>query len=48
MLSLVNTHQPSAITDKFAQFESIGCDELILTPVVDTVDQVERLAELLP
>ena len=44
----VTTTTPAAIKEKFAQFEAIGCDELVLTPVIGTLDQEERLAELLP
>ena len=47
-IASVDATSPAAIKEKFKQYEDIGCDELVITPVVGTLDQEERLAELLP
>jgi alkanesulfonate monooxygenase SsuD/methylene tetrahydromethanopterin reductase-like flavin-dependent oxidoreductase (luciferase family) len=41
----VTTYEPGPIAEKLAGLAEIGCDEVILTPAVGTVDQVDRLAE---
>ena len=46
-IARVVTSTPDAIAEKFARFEAIGCDELILSPVISSPDQVDRLGELL-
>jgi alkanesulfonate monooxygenase SsuD/methylene tetrahydromethanopterin reductase-like flavin-dependent oxidoreductase (luciferase family) len=48
IMSHITTYEPAAITEKFGRYEAMGCDELILTPVLGSVDQVDRLAALLP
>lgn len=47
ILSDVTTHSEAGIRDKFAQFEAIGCDLVLLTPVCADLDQVDRAGELL-
>jgi hypothetical protein len=39
---------PSAIKDAIAAFADVGMDELIVKPCVADLDQVDRLADLLP
>ena len=46
-IAQVVTWAPEAIREKLARFADLGCDELILSPVISAPDQVDRLAELL-
>ncbi len=43
----VRTRSPAAVRDVLRAFADIGTDELILVPVANELDQLERLAELL-
>lgn len=41
----VTAYEPSAIVETLRGMEAIGCDEVVLTPALGTVDQVDRLAD---
>jgi alkanesulfonate monooxygenase SsuD/methylene tetrahydromethanopterin reductase-like flavin-dependent oxidoreductase (luciferase family) len=47
MIAGVNTYSVAAIRDKMAQFEAIGCDLVILTPVTGSLDQLARVSEIM-
>jgi alkanesulfonate monooxygenase SsuD/methylene tetrahydromethanopterin reductase-like flavin-dependent oxidoreductase (luciferase family) len=47
MISQVSTYTTAAIKDKLAQFDAIGCDLVILTPVTGALDEFSRVAEVL-
>jgi len=38
---------PGAITDFIRAYEDAGCDELILFPTASSVEQLDRLAEVI-
>jgi alkanesulfonate monooxygenase SsuD/methylene tetrahydromethanopterin reductase-like flavin-dependent oxidoreductase (luciferase family) len=42
-----NLTSPGAIADFIRGYEDAGCDELVLFPTVSSVEQVERLAEVI-
>ena len=42
-----NLTSPGAITDFIRGYEDAGCDELVLFPTVSSIEQVDRLAEVL-
>jgi alkanesulfonate monooxygenase SsuD/methylene tetrahydromethanopterin reductase-like flavin-dependent oxidoreductase (luciferase family) len=42
-----NLRTPRAIRDFVRSYEAEGCDELVLLPTVSTLEQIERLAEVL-
>ena len=42
-----NLTSPGAIADFIRGYEDAGCDELVLFPTVSSVDQIERLAEVI-
>jgi alkanesulfonate monooxygenase SsuD/methylene tetrahydromethanopterin reductase-like flavin-dependent oxidoreductase (luciferase family) len=42
-----NLTSPGAIADFVRGYEDAGCDELVLFPTVSSVDQVDRLAEVI-
>jgi alkanesulfonate monooxygenase SsuD/methylene tetrahydromethanopterin reductase-like flavin-dependent oxidoreductase (luciferase family) len=42
-----NLTSAGAIVDFIRGYEDAGCDELVLFPTVSTIDQVERLAEVI-
>jgi alkanesulfonate monooxygenase SsuD/methylene tetrahydromethanopterin reductase-like flavin-dependent oxidoreductase (luciferase family) len=42
-----NLTSPGAIVDFIRGYEDAGCDELVLFPTVSSLDQVERLAEVI-
>lgn len=42
-----NLTSPGAIVDFIRGYEDAGCDELVLFPTVSSIDQVERLAEVI-
>ena len=41
-----NLTSPGAITDFIRGYEDAGCDELVLFPTASSIDQVDRLAEV--
>jgi alkanesulfonate monooxygenase SsuD/methylene tetrahydromethanopterin reductase-like flavin-dependent oxidoreductase (luciferase family) len=42
-----NLTSPGAIADFIRGYEDAGCDELVLFPTVSSVEQIERLAEVI-
>jgi len=42
-----NLTSPGAITDFIRGYEDAGCDELVLFPTASSIEQVERLAEVI-
>lgn len=42
-----NLTSPGAVVDFIRGYEDAGCDELVLFPTVSTIDQLERLAEVI-
>jgi hypothetical protein len=48
MISQVTTYTTTAIREKLAQFEAIGSDLVVLTPVIGVLDEFDRVAEILP
>jgi alkanesulfonate monooxygenase SsuD/methylene tetrahydromethanopterin reductase-like flavin-dependent oxidoreductase (luciferase family) len=42
-----NLTSPGAVVDFIRGYEDAGCDELVLFPTVSSLDQVERLAEVI-
>jgi len=42
-----NLTSPGAITDFIRGYEDAGCDELVLFPTTSSIDQVDRLAEVI-
>ena len=47
MIASVSAYSTATIKEKLARFEEIGCDLVMLTPVIGTLDQVDRAAEVL-
>jgi alkanesulfonate monooxygenase SsuD/methylene tetrahydromethanopterin reductase-like flavin-dependent oxidoreductase (luciferase family) len=46
-IAAANLTTPQAIVDFVRGYEEAGCDELVLLPTVDRLDQLDRLAEVL-
>jgi alkanesulfonate monooxygenase SsuD/methylene tetrahydromethanopterin reductase-like flavin-dependent oxidoreductase (luciferase family) len=46
-IAAANMTTPQAIVDFVRGYEEAGCDELVLLPTVDRLDQLDRLAEVL-
>ncbi len=42
-----NLTSPGAITDFIRGYEDVGCDELVLFPTASSIEQVDRLAEVI-
>jgi hypothetical protein len=42
-----NLTSPGAVVDFIRGYEDAGCDELVLFPTVSTIDQIERLADVI-
>jgi hypothetical protein len=45
-IAAANLTSPRAIRDHLRGYEDEGCDELILLPTVSSIDQLDRLAEV--
>jgi hypothetical protein len=46
-IAAANLSTPQAVVDFVRGYEESGCDELVLFPTVPTLDQLDRLAEVL-
>jgi alkanesulfonate monooxygenase SsuD/methylene tetrahydromethanopterin reductase-like flavin-dependent oxidoreductase (luciferase family) len=46
-IAAANLTSPGAITDFIRGYQDAGCDELVLFPTASSIDQVDRLAEVI-